>query len=55
MPVSSDLVAVSFPDAANGWAVGHDGVVLKTSDGFDSDELLAGQQIILLNSQELAP
>jgi photosystem II stability/assembly factor-like uncharacterized protein len=33
VPVSSDLVAVSFPDASNGWAVGHDGVVLRTKDG----------------------
>jgi photosystem II stability/assembly factor-like uncharacterized protein len=32
VPVSSDLVAVSFPDANNGWAVGHDGVVLHSSD-----------------------
>ena len=33
VPVSSDLVAVSFPDASNGWAVGHDGVVLRSKDG----------------------
>lgn len=33
VPVSSDLVAVSFADARHGWAVGHDGVVLKTEDG----------------------
>jgi photosystem II stability/assembly factor-like uncharacterized protein len=32
-PVSSDLVAVSFPDEKNGWAVGHEGIVLHTSDG----------------------
>lgn len=32
-PVSSDLVAVQFPDPLNGWAVGHDGVVLHTEDG----------------------
>ena len=32
VPVSSDLVAVSFPNATNGWAVGHDGVVLRTTD-----------------------
>jgi len=30
--VSSDLVAVSFPTPQRGWAVGHDGVVLATSD-----------------------
>jgi photosystem II stability/assembly factor-like uncharacterized protein len=33
VPVSSDLVAVSFADADNGWAVGHDGVVLHSADG----------------------
>jgi len=33
MPVSSDLVAVSFPSAKAGWAVGHDGVVLHSADG----------------------
>jgi photosystem II stability/assembly factor-like uncharacterized protein len=34
VPVSSDLVAVSFPksDSARGWAVGHDAVVLRTTD-----------------------
>ena len=33
VPVSSDLTAVYFPGASFGWAVGHDGVVLATSDG----------------------
>lgn len=33
VPVSSDLVALSFPTAQQGWAAGHDGVVLHTSDG----------------------
>jgi photosystem II stability/assembly factor-like uncharacterized protein len=33
VPVSSDLVAVSFPDEMHGWAVGHDGVVLHSADG----------------------
>jgi photosystem II stability/assembly factor-like uncharacterized protein len=32
VPVSSDLVAVHFPNATHGWTVGHDGVVLHTSD-----------------------
>jgi photosystem II stability/assembly factor-like uncharacterized protein len=32
-PVSSDLLAVSFPSAKKGWAVGHGGVVLHTTDG----------------------
>jgi photosystem II stability/assembly factor-like uncharacterized protein len=33
VPVSSDLTAVYFPSAKRGWAVGHDGVVLATTDG----------------------
>lgn len=33
VPVSSDLVAVTFPVPDTGWAVGHDGVVLKSVDG----------------------
>lgn len=32
VPVSSDLVAVHFPSPSHGWAVGHDGVVLHSSD-----------------------
>lgn len=33
VPVSSDLLAVHFPTAKDGWVVGHDGVVLHTADG----------------------
>lgn len=33
VPVSTDLVALSFPSARVGYAVGHDGVVLKSEDG----------------------
>ncbi|MDN4546355.1 YCF48-related protein [Pseudomonas sp. C32] len=33
VPVSSDLNAVHFPSPKVGWAVGHDGVVLRTTDG----------------------
>lgn len=33
VPVSVTLTDVAFADAANGWAVGHDGVILSTSDG----------------------
>jgi photosystem II stability/assembly factor-like uncharacterized protein len=33
VPVSSMLTAVSFSDDKNGWAVGHWGVILNTSDG----------------------
>lgn len=33
VPVSSDLVAVSFPSERHGWAVGHGGVILHSADG----------------------
>jgi photosystem II stability/assembly factor-like uncharacterized protein len=33
VPVSSDLTAVHFPTPTHGWAVGHDGVVLASTDG----------------------
>lgn len=33
VPVSSDLTAVNFPVPEKGWAVGHDGVILHSSDG----------------------
>jgi len=33
VPLSSDLVAVHFPTAQSGWVVGHDGVILHSSDG----------------------
>lgn len=33
VPISSDLTAVSFPTPKQGWAVGHDGVVLHSEDG----------------------
>lgn len=33
VPVSSDLTAVFFPTPQKGWAVGHDGVVLASTDG----------------------
>ncbi|WP_332852175.1 WD40/YVTN/BNR-like repeat-containing protein [Duganella sp. S19_KUP01_CR8] len=33
VPLSADLVAVQFPSALHGWAVGHDGVVLHSADG----------------------
>ncbi|MES2684412.1 MAG: YCF48-related protein [Pseudomonadota bacterium] len=32
-PVRSPLTAVSFADEMNGWAVGHDAVILATKDG----------------------
>jgi photosystem II stability/assembly factor-like uncharacterized protein len=36
VPVSSDLTSVFFVSDKAGWAVGHDGVILATSDGGDS-------------------
>ena len=33
VPVSADLTALYFVDAKQGWAVGHEGVVLHTRDG----------------------
>ena len=33
VPVSTDLVAISFPTPSQGWAVGHAGVVLSSTDG----------------------
>lgn len=33
VPVQSDLLAVMFPTATAGWAVGHDGVILHSHDG----------------------
>lgn len=33
VPVQSDLLAVDFPTALEGWAVGHDGTVLHSADG----------------------
>ncbi len=39
VPVSSTLTAVSFADASNGWAVGHWGAILKTSDAGQSWKL----------------
>ncbi len=50
VPVSSDLVAVSFPTAQQGWAVGHDGVILHSKDAGQTwakqlDGRLAGQRM----------
>ncbi|MDM0073744.1 YCF48-related protein [Variovorax sp. J2P1-59] len=36
VPVSSDLVAVCFPTERQGWAVGHDGVILRSTDAGQS-------------------
>jgi photosystem II stability/assembly factor-like uncharacterized protein len=46
VPVSSDLTAVFFPSAKQGWAVGNDGVVLHSSDaGTTWRKQLDGRQI----------
>ena len=39
VPVSSDLTAVFFIDDRQGWAVGHDGVILHTADSGEQWEL----------------
>ena len=55
VPVSVLLTAVSFVDDTHGWAVGHSGVVLRTSDSgkswkklFDGD---AANQMIITQSE----
>lgn len=46
VPTSVTLTAVYFPTPAQGWAVGHDGVVLHTSDGGKSwAKQLVGSQV----------
>jgi photosystem II stability/assembly factor-like uncharacterized protein len=35
-PVQSDLTSVMFPTPSDGWVVGHDGVILHSSDGGNS-------------------
>lgn len=50
VPVSIDLLAVSFPNAQDGWAVGHGGVVLHTVDGGRSWlKQLDGKQVAALS------
>lgn len=45
VPVSVDLTAVFFVNSERGWAVGHDGVILHTTDGGDHWKLqLDGRQ-----------
>ncbi|ORT82935.1 glycosyl hydrolase [Burkholderia puraquae] len=39
VPVSSTLTSVSFIDASTGWAVGHWGAILKTTDGGETWEI----------------
>lgn len=51
VPVSTTLTGIFFVDESNGWAVGHGGVVLVTTDGGKSwakqmDGYLANQMVI---------
>lgn len=46
VPVSSDLVAVTFVGPTDGWAVGHGGVVIHSGDGGASwEKLVDGDQL----------
>lgn len=46
VPLSADLLAVYFPTSTDGWAVGHSGVVLHSSDtGATWTKQLDGRQI----------
>src|SRR5262245_31434415 len=59
VPVSSDLVAVTFPTATQGWAVGHDGVVLYSADAGATwirqlDGRSAGQTMVAYYTAEAA-
>lgn len=45
VPVSNDLLAVSFPSPMQGWAVGHGGVVIHSADGGATwERQLTGEQ-----------
>lgn len=57
VPVSSDLLAVSFPSPKLGWAVGHDGVILHSVDAGENWTLqLDGRRSpALLRSYYAAP
>lgn len=44
-PTRALLTAVFFIDAKQGWAVGHDGVILGTADGGDSWQKLRTEQL----------
>ena len=59
VPVSSDLVAVTFPTPDQGWAVGHDGVVLHRADAGATwvrqlDGRSAGQAMVAYYTAEAA-
>jgi photosystem II stability/assembly factor-like uncharacterized protein len=55
VPVDVTLTAVQFIDKANGWAVGHAGVILATSDGGEHwSKQLDGAGVVRLARQEAA-
>ena len=55
-PVSSDLVQVRFRDERHGWIVGHDSVVLHTTDGGDSWQVqLDGRRLLTLLNAYYGP
>jgi photosystem II stability/assembly factor-like uncharacterized protein len=50
VPTDGLLTALSFPDARHGWAVGHGGVLLHSSDGGENwilQQRLKGQPVLL--------
>ncbi|HWI10665.1 MAG TPA: YCF48-related protein, partial [Burkholderiaceae bacterium] len=54
VPVSSDLLALSFASARHGWAVGHGGVVLHSDDGGATwQRQLGGHQANVLAQRHL--
>src|SRR5262245_48488677 len=59
VPVSADLVAVTFPTPSHGWAVGHDGAVLHSTDAGATwtrqlDGRSAGQAMVAYYTAEAA-
>ena len=55
-PVSSDLVQVRFRDERNGWIVGHDALILHTTDGGRSWQVqLDGRRLLTLLNGHYGP
>ena len=55
-PVSSDLVQVRFRDERNGWIVGHDALVMHTTDGGDTWQVqLDGRRLLTLLNAYYGP
>lgn len=55
VPVSNDLVAVFFSSENQGWAVGHDGVILHTADaGRSWQQQMSGRQLVDVARQYFA-